>query len=100
VSESTSFATLASLRRILESGMPSGLIYVSLQAWFRDGHPPRTSSAIRSAERFIEEVRGDEPELATKLRSEERELEAGGRNWIRTLLERHSGELVISDNQR
>ena len=32
------------------------------------------------AERFIEEVRGDEPELAAKLRIEERKLEAGGRN--------------------
>jgi hypothetical protein len=30
------------------------------------------------AERFIEEVRGDEPEIAAKLRIEERELEAGG----------------------
>jgi hypothetical protein len=30
------------------------------------------------AERFIEEVRGDEPEMAAKLRIEERELEAGG----------------------
>ena len=28
--------------------------------------------------RFIEEVRGDEPELASHLRIEERELEAGG----------------------
>ena len=32
------------------------------------------------AERFIEEVRGDEPEVATKLRIEERELEAGRLN--------------------
>ena len=32
------------------------------------------------AERFIEEVRGDEPEVAAKLRIEERELETGGRN--------------------
>jgi hypothetical protein len=32
------------------------------------------------AERFIEEVRGDEPETAAKLRIEERELEAGGLN--------------------
>jgi hypothetical protein len=32
------------------------------------------------AERFIEDVRGDEPELAAKLRIEERELEAGGVN--------------------
>jgi hypothetical protein len=30
------------------------------------------------AERFIEEVRGDDPELAAKLRIEERELGAGG----------------------
>ena len=32
------------------------------------------------AERFIEEVRSDEPELAKELRIEERELETGGRN--------------------
>jgi hypothetical protein len=32
------------------------------------------------AERFIEEIRSDEPELAETLRIEERELEAGGRN--------------------
>ena len=32
------------------------------------------------AERFIEEVRGDDPEVAAKLRIEERELEAGGVN--------------------
>ena len=32
------------------------------------------------AERFIEQVRGDEPEFATQLRIEERELEAGGLN--------------------
>ena len=32
------------------------------------------------AERFIEEERGDDPELAKPLRIEERELEAGGRN--------------------
>lgn len=31
------------------------------------------------AERFIEEVRGDEPEVAAKLRIEERELDAAGR---------------------
>lgn len=30
------------------------------------------------AERFIEEVRGDDPEAEVKLRIEERELEAGG----------------------
>ena len=38
----------------------------------RDVHPRE------DAERFIEEVRGDEPEMAAKLRIEERELEAGG----------------------
>jgi hypothetical protein len=32
------------------------------------------------AERFIDEVRGDDPELAAKLRIEERELEAGRLN--------------------
>jgi hypothetical protein len=32
------------------------------------------------AERFIEEVRGDDPELAGYLGIEERELESGGRN--------------------
>jgi len=32
------------------------------------------------AGRFIEEVRGDDPEMAANLRIKERELEAGGRN--------------------
>jgi hypothetical protein len=32
------------------------------------------------AERFVEEVRGDDPEFASYLRIEERELEAGGLN--------------------
>ncbi len=32
------------------------------------------------AERFIEEVRSDDPELTSYLRIEERELEAGGLN--------------------
>ena len=32
------------------------------------------------AKRFIEEVRGDDPELASYRRIEERELEAGGLN--------------------
>ena len=32
------------------------------------------------AERFVEEVRGDEPEIAAKLRIEERELEGGALN--------------------
>jgi hypothetical protein len=32
------------------------------------------------AGRFLEEVRGDDPEMAAKMRIEERELAAGGRN--------------------
>ena len=32
------------------------------------------------AERFIEEVRGDDPEVAASLRIEERELDADGLN--------------------
>jgi hypothetical protein len=32
------------------------------------------------AERFVEEVRGDDPEMAAKPRIEERELDAGGLN--------------------
>jgi hypothetical protein len=39
----------------------------------------RGSSAART-ERFVEEVRGDDPEIAAKLRNEERKLEAGGLN--------------------
>jgi hypothetical protein len=32
------------------------------------------------AERFVAEVRGDDPEIAAKLTIEERELDAGGLN--------------------
>ena len=39
-----------------------------------------TSRERHGTERFIEEVRGDDPEVAAKLRVEERELEAGGLN--------------------
>ena len=35
------------------------------------------------AERFVEEVRGDDPEVAAKLRIEEREVEAGGTSRLR-----------------
>jgi hypothetical protein len=34
------------------------------------------------AERFVEEVRGDDPELARSLRIEERELEAGAAELV------------------
>jgi hypothetical protein len=42
--------------------------------------PPLPIGSQADAERFIEEVRGDEPKLGAKLRIEERELEAGGLN--------------------
>jgi len=41
-----------------------------------DAEPPRVRR--QDAERFIEEIRGDDPELAKPLRIEERELEADG----------------------
>ena len=40
------------------------------------------------AERFIEEVRGDDPEVAAKLRIEERELEEAGAELTRARSER------------
>jgi hypothetical protein len=44
-------------------------------------HPQTTAVQVRrDAERFIEEVRGDDPEVAAKLRIEERELDAGDMN--------------------
>ena len=59
------------------------LVYVILDE--RSGPTPPLGDAIETfirredAEQFIEEVRGDEPKLAAKLRIEERELEAGGK---------------------
>ena len=44
------------------------------------GDPIEVFVRREDAERFIEEVRGDDPEAAAKLRIEERELEAGGLN--------------------
>lgn len=42
------------------------------------GEAVETFLRREDAERFVEGVRGDEPELASYLRVEERELEAGG----------------------
>jgi hypothetical protein len=42
--------------------------------------PPYATSPREDAERFAEEVRGDDPVLASYLRIEKRELEAGGLN--------------------
>jgi hypothetical protein len=44
--------------------------------WRRDDIEPFVRR--EDAERFIEEVRSDDPEVAAPLRVEERELEAGG----------------------
>ena len=38
----------------------------------------QTLSRLENPERFVEEVRGDDTELAAHLQFEERELEAGG----------------------
>ena len=49
---------------------------------FSPGFPPAVELEVfirrEDAKRFVEEVRGDDPELAGYLRIEERELEAGG----------------------
>jgi hypothetical protein len=46
--------------------------------------PPARGTTVfvrrEDGERFIEEVRSDDPELAKHLRIEERELQTGGRN--------------------
>ena len=53
--------------------------HVALSPGFPLGTPWRRSSDATTAA-VIEGVRGDEPELATKLRIEERKLEADVRN--------------------
>ena len=52
----------------------------SLSATSPLGNAVETFVRRENAERFIEEVRGDEPEIAAKPRIEERELDAGGLN--------------------
>ncbi len=60
------------------------IVYAVVDDALSPGFPLGDARAVfvrrEDAERFIEEVRGDEPELAAKLRIEERELEAGGLN--------------------
>jgi hypothetical protein len=46
----------------------------------REGDALEVFIRREDASRFVEEVRGDDPEVAAKLRIEECELEAGGRN--------------------
>jgi hypothetical protein len=52
----------------------------SLSPTFPLGDAIETLVRSEDAERFVEEVRGDDPELASYLRIEERELEAGGQS--------------------
>jgi len=52
------------------------------------------------AERFIEEVRADEPELARKLRIEERELDAGGLNQGSSLGRKRGSVLAFARRRR
>jgi hypothetical protein len=58
------------------------LVYVVVDTCSSPDHPlgdaVETFVRREDAERFIEEVRGDDPDLACYLRIEERELEAGG----------------------
>ena len=54
------------------------VVHDALSPDFPLGDAVETFIRREDAERFIEEVRGDDPEVAAKLRIEERELEAGG----------------------
>ena len=63
----------------LSSDLPLGYSGETLgrRVWIRPSSP---SSTAADAEQFIEEVRGDDPEVAAKLRIEERELETDSPN--------------------
>ena len=68
-----------------ESVIVSGvLVYAIIDLRSSPDHPlgDAVETFIRreDAERFVEEVRGDDPDLASYLRIEERELGAGGLN--------------------
>lgn len=58
------------------------LVYAIIDVRSSTTHPlgdvVETFVRREDAERFIEEVRGDDPDLASHLRIEERELEVGG----------------------
>ncbi|HSF60931.1 MAG TPA: hypothetical protein VLA69_04500 [Gaiellaceae bacterium] len=60
------------------------IVYAVIDDSLSDSSPLRDAieTFIRreDAERFVEEVRGDDAEMAAKLRIEERELETGGLN--------------------
>ena len=60
-------------------GQPTGS-FGPLGRNFPLGDAVETFIRREDAERFIEEVRGDDHQMAAKLRIEKRELEAGGLN--------------------
>jgi hypothetical protein len=55
---------------VVDDSLPGNLLGDSLDVYIRR----------EDAERFIEEIRGDDPELAKPLRIEERKLEIGNQN--------------------
>jgi hypothetical protein len=65
-------------RALLESVIVYAIVDDALSPDFPLGDAVETFVRREDAERFIEEVRSDEPDLAAKLRIEARELEAGG----------------------
>lgn len=72
----------AVMRHALEPRMQRLIVYSVILRSTSASHPfgRETFSSREDAERFIEEVRREEPELATSLRIEEWELEAGALN--------------------
>ena len=67
---SNALESRSSLRRRRRALSPNFPLGVDVEVFIRR----------EDAERFIREVRGDDPEVAAKLRIEERDLEAGGLN--------------------
>jgi len=71
-------------RGTIRRSLPRVIVYAIIDVRSSPDHPlgDAVETFIRreDAERFVEEVRGDDPELASYLLVEERELEAGGLN--------------------
>ena len=73
---------LAVMRRALRPWRRTLVVY-SVDLRSMSGNHPfdrETFTSREDAERFIEDLRSDDPELGTVLRIEEHELEAGGDN--------------------
>ena len=71
---------MAVMRRALKLRRRTLIVY-SVDFRLMGGNHPfdrETFTSREDAEQFIEELRGDDPELASALRIEEHELEAGG----------------------